>query len=308
MDSCLVSIQTIGATPFAFMEALHPGYRHGGTCFKNCCNQAILQAFGRDAGYITWSADAIWSNSAGRKIEQALNANKRALMYVGYRMEAALDGPFVSLLEARRSGSTINVDPLSMCKAYLEESGVGSMPSSIIEPDFGKNPSNLRWSTGDGRGMLVRAMHVNVGFIHAEKGPVNCAHGTDHELAEGALTDPDKAMLVTDATEHLVMGFDLLGTSGPPKPEGRVPVFPPYSRTLVAIYLKILTFRWARHWITIPWWLHDGTVEPNDPMRIEAEHKSNIEVICILKELRRLTKTMTNAEQKEEHKMRVWDY
>src|SRR6266487_1967262 len=147
MDSCLVSIQTIGATPFHLMETLHAGYRHGGTCFKNCCNMAILQAFGRDAGYITWSADAIWSNSAGKKIEETLNANKRALMYVGYRMEAALDGPFVSLLEASRSGSTIDVDPLAMCKAYLEESGVGSMPSSIIEPDFGKNPSNLRWST-----------------------------------------------------------------------------------------------------------------------------------------------------------------
>jgi hypothetical protein len=306
-DTVSVVFQGIGKTPAEFVEILHPGSHHGGTCYKNCQNMAIKKAWENDSGYICFGADNFWANSLGAKIEETLNSGKRALMNVGYGVGDA----FLQYADRFRDGSAIGMPPLELSKAYLWSTGNGTLPPSITESNFGQNAGNLRWGTQDGRGMLLRPHHVNVPFIYAERGPVVCAHGTDHELAMEALTSWDQVNAVHDSTEHMAVGINVLGDSGPDlAPAGRVRNFPPYTRELAAMYLKVATSPWHRHWMEQHWWAHDGTVTPADPVRQRVEAESDVEIAAILEIYNQAMEPggMTPHLQDLEYHIRVYDY
>lgn len=306
-DTCTVEFTVIGKTPDEMVDILHPVARHGGTCFKNCQNMAIKRAWEDDCGYTCWSGDTVWSNTGGAKIEETLNENKRALMYVGY----GLGETFIPRLKEHLANDIIDVSPNVMSCKFLDTMGGGLLPRSIDEPNFGAGPGNLRWSTGDGRGMLVRPHHVNIGFIYPERGPVSCGHGVDHEMAQLALTDYSQVFAVLETHEHMVVSVNALGDSGPPPvTEGRKPIYPPYSRELVAIYLKVATSEWHRHWMRQCWWCHGGDLPPTDPVRLGVELDSDSEIFAILRAYDGLLGTggMTPELQELERKMQFWDW
>lgn len=277
-----VRIEPQGQTPADLLEHLHAGYRHGGTCFKNCQNMAIEEAWRTGAGIVFLSADQVWANGAGATMVETVEMGARALVHVGYRtaneeMAAALE-----------RDELLDISPRTLSQMFLRTNRVGWLPPSIEEPGWAGNPTNLRWSTGDGRGMLVRPMHANVTFAHPTHGPVKMNNGTDHDFGQQAFAgDVSAARAITDTTQFLAMGIEILGNSSPPAP-ARPQSYPPFHPAIAALQLAIWSDEWRRHWMQLPWWCQDGTLDALDPLRVTAEHTSAIQVDAILDELARL--------------------
>jgi hypothetical protein len=298
-----VKFVLIGVDAAELVERLHPFHHHGGTCFKNCQNMCIAQAWKDDCGYMCTAADVTWSNRTGWGVETALSLGKRAWMYAGY----GADGRLIPWFEAnRRSDGIIDISPLEFSKALLDASDGARLPNSIEMSDFGASPGNLRWVVKD-RGFLVRPHHVNIGWIYPEKGPVFCNHGTDHEMAQLALSNWDQVYATYDTTEYLGCAINDLGNSGP-EIEGKV--YPQYSREHVALYLKVATSEWHRHWMQQHWWAHDGSLPPGTPERVEVEAASDIEIAAIMEVYSRVTAFggMTPELSRAEWSIRHWDY
>jgi hypothetical protein len=278
MDVCAVSFVIIGVDANEMVELLHPQARHGGTCYKNCQNMAIKRAWEDDCGNVFMTADTIWSNNGAAKIEEALAAEKRGLVHVGYCTGGRALTANPDALGREMAAWAADATPLEMSRRFLRASGGGALPPSITEPKFGRNPSNLRWSTGDGRGMMVRPIHLNLSFAYPQMGPIAMNHGVDHDFANRAFTSRDQLMLIQDTTEFMVLSIDTLGDSAPVYDPGQEPDYPDYSPELVAAYMKDSASPWQREWMRDYWWCHDGTLALDDPDRQRVERESDLAV------------------------------
>lgn len=304
---CTVVTDVLGTTASDLMERLHPGYRHAGTCFKECQNLALARAWEQNAGIIFWSADQVWGDGNGQEIWATVQHGHRALVHVGYRtaneeMVTKLSAPYLR-------------NPSDLARMFLYTNRVGSLPPSIEEPGWVVNPSNLRWSTGDGRGMLVRPMHANCTFAWPTRGPAKMLNGTDHDLGAVAFgNDPSLARIITDTSDFMIMGVEPLGNSGqgsagglavPTKPQ----VHPLYRPALAALYLMTWSDPWRLHFLRQRFWCHDGTLKPTEAARLRAEAASDREIEAIFRELARIkTGGATQQEVLEQRRMILGDW
>ena len=106
-----------------------------------------------------------------------------------------------------------------------------------------------------------------------------------------------------------MIAVDNLGNSAPVITD-HVPVYPTYSRELVAVYLKIATSAWHREWMQQYWWLHDGTLDHDDIRRLEVNAESDKEASAILRLFSDMVENghVTPELEDMERHMRAWDY
>ncbi len=296
-----VAWNMVGNTKEEMGQSLHPGCAHGGTMMKVCHNYGIQKAFELDDGFIPAWTDVFFADGFGHRVQDTIANGKRALMALGINIA----GSFTSEADTFRKGNVIAIDAPRLAKLLITHLGAGATFPAIEEAKWSDNPGNLRWGTRDGRGILIRPMHVNVHFAHAEH-LVMCGRGVDNDYADRALSNWDQVELITDSSVHLAVGIDGLGHSGvdntdTPREWRNSRFAGKYNPIAAALWFRIACNDWHVHWSQQHFWITDGTV--SDAEKYLVEDESDAVMIDIYREYERMKAGRITAEEQEAERL-----
>lgn len=241
------------------------GERGGSTAAKECHNFGLQLAYLYDCGFVPLCADEVASNNVGEQIVDTIVLGKRALLHLGYRLQA----PLRRWAEEAKVDGVVDVSPQQLSAWHLSLMGMPAPVPADPEADW-----SMSWSTASGTAYSAQGFHLSCRFVYPDRPkPVYCNGGTDQDLAGRALTSPEQVRLLKSSLDMVCAGIEAEGATDPApwrEREART------ERERMAEVMRDVGDDFNRAWLRHTFWTEDGRASAAEKAAVEAYQRGAV--------------------------------
>jgi len=165
---------------------------------SKCYRDGLHRASRNDAALVALNCDIALADGFLSAAVDKLNQGKRVIGVIGPR---GVIGPVGDVLNAHRSGETIEISPIELTRAWLDNMHP-QLSSHFLEGKAGESfyPSHLYWKVGD-EGIMVRAFHIYPIIIYSKDNSIMFNNTIDEDLIANLGVTDDEVFVTQDSRE-----------------------------------------------------------------------------------------------------------